>query len=187
MSRPKPFEDNADSPHAETFAAIKEGTGLDYVPVYFRTQIHAPQVVQGTLAVMDAFLSKGTIDPGLKQMIMVAISAARSCGYCESIHSAFCLMSGVTLDRLEEMANALHGFNPSRDREILKFAVKAALTPLEVTEEDHETLRAEGVTDAEIVEITSLAGMCVMFNIFADVMGLETDDGTKRFLEAQIA
>jgi alkylhydroperoxidase family enzyme len=51
------------------------------------------------------------------------------------------------------------------------------------TEEDFETVRAQGVTDEEIVQIISLAALANYLNTMANAMRVEVDDTVSEALE----
>ena len=70
-------------------------------------------------------------------------------------------------------------------RKIIQFAIRCADEPLTVKEEDYAQIRNFGITDAEIVEIVSLAAMGSYFDILADALKLEVDSYLRELLPGE--
>lgn len=58
---------------------------------------------------------------------------------------------------------------------MLEFAYKLTLTPWEMVEEDTDALRAAGFSDADILDITQVAGYFAFVNRLADGLGVELE------------
>ena len=65
---------------------------------------------------------------------------------------------------------------PRRVQQIVKFAQKCASAPATVTDDDYESVRAEGVSDEEIVEIIALAALGNYLDTLADAIRVDVDD-----------
>jgi alkylhydroperoxidase family enzyme len=61
------------------------------------------------------------------------------------------------------------------DVAIMAFAEKVTLNAYKVTEEDHEKLRAHGLTDAEILDVVLAASARAFFSKVLDATGAEPD------------
>jgi AhpD family alkylhydroperoxidase len=60
------------------------------VPNFFKTLANSPEVLKGTWSAYRNISTRGFISEVVKEMIFVAISAAKKCAYCEAAHLAFC-------------------------------------------------------------------------------------------------
>jgi uncharacterized peroxidase-related enzyme len=119
----------------------------------------------------------------LKEMLFVAISAARNCQYCTTAHLAFCALLGVDTATLALLDTNLDAIEPQRTREVIRFAVHCATDPGGLTPADYEVLRRQGITDAEIVEIVAMAAFSVYATIVADALQVDIDTGFHTILQ----
>jgi len=60
-------------------------------------------------------------------------------------------------------------------RAIVEFAVKASRNPQSLVPEDYERVRAQGVTDEELVEIILIAAMGKYLDTLADALKIEVE------------
>jgi AhpD family alkylhydroperoxidase len=75
----------------------------------------------------------GTLPRALKEMMFVAISKDRDCKYCEAAHAACCRMLGVDATTIQQIRSRTDELQPARKREVIRFAVKCARTPQELS------------------------------------------------------
>ena len=64
---------------------------------------------------------------------------------------------------------------PQRVRAIIEFAVKASHNPQSLVREDYERVRAQGITDEELVEIILIAAMGKYLDTLADALKIEVE------------
>ena len=98
MSTVKLLEDHELSPAAaEVFADIRATRRTDFVNNIWRALANQPALLertwQGVKDVMDA---PGALDPLVKEMVYIAVSAANNCGYCVHSHTAAARAKGMT-------------------------------------------------------------------------------------------
>jgi alkylhydroperoxidase family enzyme len=72
---------------------------------------------------------------------------------------------------------------PETDVAIMAFAEKVTLNAYKITEEDHEKLRAHGLSDAEILDVVLTASARAFFSKVLDATGAEPDPETHGKLE----
>ena len=77
--------------------------------------------------------------------------------------------------------------SPAPDPAIVAFAVKSAKTPTAVGQADYDALREMGISDAEIVEIVTLAALGVYLDVLADALKVDVDEFITQGLEATAA
>jgi alkylhydroperoxidase family enzyme len=68
-------------------------------------------------------------------------------------------------------------------QEIIKFAVRCALSPQGLTEADYDKVREQGVSDEELVEIIGWAAIAMYNDTISDSLKLG-DPTTQQFIEA---
>lgn len=63
----------------------------------------------------------------------------------------------------------------TRERAILEYAVKLTNTPSEMVEDDVQQLRAEGLSDAEILDVCQVTSYYAYANRLVDGLGVELE------------
>jgi uncharacterized peroxidase-related enzyme len=157
----------------EDFAAKMQ---FPSAPNFIMTQGHAHGVARGTWDLVRNVLVGGEIPRWIKEMMFVAISFDRNCGYCTAAHLACCRMLKVDPEWIELAAGSIAEIPDPKLREMMRFALKCSREPRSVTSSDHSHLQSFGLSEKEILEIISMAGLAVYANILADSTGMEADD-----------
>jgi AhpD family alkylhydroperoxidase len=86
---------------AEIFADIKRTKNIDFVPNFWRTLAINPAQLElvwtnlKTLMHPDAVGRQSPLDPAVREMIALAVSATNGCSYCVNSHSAALAKLGV--------------------------------------------------------------------------------------------
>jgi uncharacterized peroxidase-related enzyme len=168
---------------ARVFAEFLRTKGTAFVPNFFKTLAHAPAALEGTWNVNRDVGNRGLLPTALKEMVFVAISAARNCQYCTTAHLAFCALLGVDAATLSLVDTNIDAIEPQRTREVLRFAVHCATNPGSLTPADYEVLRSHGITEAELVELVAMAAFSVYATIVADVLKVDIDTGFHAILQ----
>ncbi len=99
------------------------------IPNFFKTLTNNPTVLQATWSVYRDVSSRGLIEEAVKEMIFVAISAAKNCAYCQAAHLAFCRILKVDQETCENLVRDIDALQPERIRDIVRFAVKTGVAP----------------------------------------------------------
>jgi uncharacterized peroxidase-related enzyme len=148
---------------------------LRFVPNFFKTLANSPAVLEGTWNVYRNVSTRGSISEVLKEMIFVAISAAKKCTYCEAAHLAFCRILKVDPETCNNLVNNLDALRPDRTREIIRFSVKAATDPKGLTDADYDTLKKHKIEESEIIEIVAMSAFAMYAITIADALKLDVD------------
>jgi uncharacterized peroxidase-related enzyme len=162
---------------ARIFADFRRTKGTAFVPNFFKTLANAPAAMEGTWNVYRDVGNRGLLPTALKEMLFVAISAARNCQYCTTAHLAFCTLLGVDPATLAVLATNIGAIEPQRTREVIQFAVRCATDPGSLAEANYDVLRGQGITEAEIIEIVAMAAFSVYATIVADALKVDIDPG----------
>jgi AhpD family alkylhydroperoxidase len=75
----------------------------DWVNNFWKVLAHDPASLRRIWANIKEVMGPGTIDPLVKEMVYVAISASNSCRYCIASHSAAARAKGMTEAQYSEL------------------------------------------------------------------------------------
>jgi uncharacterized peroxidase-related enzyme len=169
-------EGAAEGEVAEVFDEIKRVMEIPFVPNIMKSQGLSASALKGTWGALSNVFLRTNLPMSLASMILYSIAAARNCEYCSAVHKMTCKTVGIDEDTLAALEKDLEALTPRRVQQIVKFAQKCAAAPATVTEEDYEGVRAEGVSDEEIVEIVALAALGNYLDTLADAIRVDVDD-----------
>jgi AhpD family alkylhydroperoxidase len=102
---------------AAIFADIKRTKQIDFVPLFWRTIASNPAQLElvwtnlKTLMHPEAVGRNPRLDPRLREMIALAVSATNACPYCVNSHTAALLKLGVDRETLGEVMAIVGLFN----------------------------------------------------------------------------
>jgi len=168
-------EESAVEAVRDIFDDIKRVLEIPFVPNIHGVAANAPNVLHGTWdALRHVFLTTNLPMP-LASMILFSIAAAKNCQYCSAVHEVTCRNLGVEEETLARVTGDLDSLTPRRVQAIIKFAQKCALTPQSLVEADYEAVRAEGISDQELIEIIGLAALGNYLDTLADGLKVEVD------------
>ena len=148
---------------------------LRSVPNFFKTLANSLPVLEGTWNVYRNVSTRGSISEVLKEMMFVAISAAKKCTYCEAAHLAFCRILNVDPETCSNLVNNLDALRPDRTREIVRFSVKAGTDPQGLTDADFDALKRHKIEESEIIEIVAMSAFATYAITIADALKLDVD------------
>jgi AhpD family alkylhydroperoxidase len=75
----------------------------DYINNFWKAIAHDPVTLKRTWASIKQIMGPGSLDPLLKEMIYVAVSATNQCGYCIASHTAAARKAGMTDAQFAEL------------------------------------------------------------------------------------
>lgn len=98
------LSDEDASPEARAvFDEIRALRQTDYVNNFWRALAHDPALLRATWDRLKVVMAPGTLDPLVKEMLYVAVSAANSCSYCVHSHTASARAKGMTDEMYGEL------------------------------------------------------------------------------------
>lgn len=107
-----------------------------------------------------------------RELAATAESRVNGCPYCASVHAQrFVQMKGDRELMLCLLDEGVGTELPPKQRAIVDYSVKLAATPSAATKADIERLRAEGLDDAEILDITLSVAMFANANRLMQTLG----------------
>jgi uncharacterized peroxidase-related enzyme len=167
-----------DAPKASAvvYEEFHRGMGFPAPPNFILTQGHAANVARGSWEAVRNILVTGDIPRWIKELMFVAISVERDCAYCAAAHVACCRSLQVDPDWTDAVSSGKIEAIPDRKlRDMITFAVKAALDPQGLEPADYNRLHAHGLGIPQVVEIIGMAAFAVYANIVADATAMAPD------------
>ncbi len=142
------------------------------VPNIFLHMAQSPITLQTYLTLSES-ASKLSLSPMLQEKIALKCAEANQCHYCLSAHTAIAKAKGLTD---EDILLSRKGSSPQKKEEaILDFVKKIIEKKGHVSEEDVTLLKAEHVTDQEVVEIILVTVLNMFTNYFNNIVKPEID------------
>lgn len=83
--------------------AIRAARGTDHVNNFWRALAHDPAQMREVWERAGRVMGAGALDPLVKELIYVAVSATNGCGYCVHSHSAAARAKGMTPEMHAEL------------------------------------------------------------------------------------
>ncbi len=85
------------------FDDILETRNLRQVNNFWKALAHHPPTLKRTWESLKAVMGDGTLDPLVKELVYVAVSATNGCGYCIHSHTAAARKLGATEAMIGEL------------------------------------------------------------------------------------
>jgi AhpD family alkylhydroperoxidase len=82
---------------------IMRARGTDWVNNFWKALAHDPALLRRTWEQVQAVMAPGALDPLLKEMVYVAVSATNGCEYCTYSHTAAARKKGMSEAMLMEL------------------------------------------------------------------------------------
>ena len=82
---------------------IMRARGTDRVNNFWKALAHDPALLRRTWDSVRQVMAPGALDPLVKEMIYVAVSATNGCEYCSHSHTAAARAKGMTEEMLGEL------------------------------------------------------------------------------------
>lgn len=139
-------------------------------PNLMRIMAQSPAVLEAYLNFSGA-LSGGTLSPGLREQIAIAVAEVNKCQYCLSAHTAVGRLVG--LDDSELVAARQSASSDPKAEAALRFAQAIVLTRADVSDNDVKRVREAGYTDEEIAEMVANVAANIFTNYFNHVAQTE--------------
>jgi uncharacterized peroxidase-related enzyme len=140
-----------------------------FVPNVFLVLARRPAEFRAFFAYHDALmLREGGLSKAEREMIVVATSAANDCSYCVIAHGAILRIYARTpTSPISSPRTTAAPTSPRGSASMLDFAVKLALTPQQVGDDDLAHLRDAGFDDDDIWDIGAITGLFALSNRLA--------------------
>jgi len=180
---PEPFIDlvpveKAQGLRKALYDELERVRGKGRVSNLFKAYSAFPQLGMANLRRLMALLGEGSLSVKFKEAVMTALAEVNRCDYCVSFHATALRNAGASDAEVE----AALRFDPQgiglsiKEQALFEYALKANGDPHGITRMDVDSLRAFGVTDAEIVETLETVNTGNAFNLINGALNVGADD-----------
>jgi len=160
----------------ERIAVVQQKSG--FVPNVFLAMAHRPEEFRAFFAYHDALMEKPSgLTQAQREMIVVATSAANQCHYCVIAHGAILRIRARNPLVADQVAiNYRKADLDDRDKAMLDFAVKVAITPWLIGDADYGALSRHGFSRDEQWDIAAIAALFALSNRMANATDMRPND-----------
>lgn len=158
----------------EKIKDVTEKSG--FTPNVFRAIAARPEEWRAFMQMHDSLMDRQT--PGLskadRELIVVATSAQNDCLYCVIAHGAIARIRAKNPYIADQLAIDWRKADlDDRMKVVIEVAVKLAVTPAQVTDEDQQRLRDAGLSDEDVADVGAIVAFFAMSNRLAHWSGLQ--------------
>lgn len=157
----------------EQLAAMQVTPSSGKISPYVRTLAHDPDsYVCRTKLFNDIMYVKGGLDRAERELGALVASCINGCTYCASVHARrYIELTGnsATVERIYRFG--LHEPDSPRIRAMIDFCEALSITPPSATAEHIGRLRAEGLDDADILDLAHSAAIFGWANRLMHTLG----------------
>jgi len=156
----------------ERILAVQEKSG--FVPNVFLKLARRPAEFRAFFAYYDALMLKdGALSKAEREMVVVATSALNNCLYCVVAHGAILRIYQKDPLIADQLAtNYLKASLPPRQRAMLDFACKVAVSSATIDNEDYRVLQEHGFDTEAAWDIAAIAAFFALSNRIANFSGM---------------
>ena len=163
-------KDDASERAQELLEQVQQTFGK--IPNIFKVMANSPAVLQSYLNFSGA-LSTGVLDVKIAERIALFISQQNDCEYCLSAHSMLAKNAGLSQ---EEILQARRGLSANqRAQSALFFAGSVYQNKGQVSVSDLASIREEGFSDEEVLEIIGHVNLTNLTNFINNVAQTTVD------------
>jgi uncharacterized peroxidase-related enzyme len=171
---PLPKEKAAPEVH-DLYDKLTKANG--FMPAFFGTMAHRPDVLKSFLALYSAAINQGTVEPRYKELAYLKTARVNVCEYWTRAHTASSKRHGIT----EEQLAAIDFYRRSphfdeKDKATLLYAERVTRGASALREKALEELK-KYFSEDQIVELTVVICVANFTNRFNDAMQLQPDLG----------
>lgn len=169
MTRIEPVNPDRASPEQrEALSTVKKAFGK--VPALYAIFGHSPAVLEALLQLQGA-LGAGALKRREQHLIDLHASQLNGCGYCLSAHTAI-----AKSDRVDDLEALRHGeVTAPRERALVGIVRRVVLNGGALAGAEIAAAREAGLSDQEIVEAITAAGLRSLVNAMAIASGAPID------------
>ncbi len=150
--------------------------GFGIVPNLFKSMATRPAFLEANWNHFRSTVLAGELPRTLKEMIGVAISQKNGSNYALQVHLHSLTVLGISETVLGLLVTDFDACPlPRLQKEVIRFALRAATSPSALNEEDYHRLRELDLSSTEIFEVIATANLFTSVNQYTDCIALEID------------
>ncbi|MFN7124504.1 MAG: carboxymuconolactone decarboxylase family protein [Allorhizobium sp.] len=96
-------DEEASAEALAVFDDIRAKRGTDYVNNFWRALAHDPDELKSVWDRLQTVMAPGALDPLVKELLYIAVSATNGCAYCVHSHTASATAKGMTPEMHAEL------------------------------------------------------------------------------------
>ncbi len=170
MTRINPITETQATGHTkELYTAVNKKLGL--VPNMVKTMAVSTPVLESYLAFSGT--AGNTLNAQERELIALAVAEVNGCEYCTAAHSTIGKMVGLSPEAIQTARRGT-GTN-ARQQAIIELAVAIADERGNISDSQLQKAREAGLTDAEILEVTTNVVLNFFTNFVNNVAETEVD------------
>ncbi|MDH4412866.1 MAG: carboxymuconolactone decarboxylase family protein [Rhizobium sp.] len=100
-------DEEASAEALAVFDDIRTKRGTDYVNNFWRALAHDPDELKAVWNRLQTVMAPGALDPLIKELIYIAVSATNGCAYCVHSHTASAKAKGMTPEMHAELIQVI--------------------------------------------------------------------------------
>jgi len=155
---------------------IKAELGFGMVPNLFKSMGTNASFLEGNWKKFQGVVLQGQLPRTLKEMMGVVISQANQSEYALRVHMHSLSAFGTSAEVLNLLVSDFdHCPLPERDKAAIRFCLRAATEPDQMSLADYQQLQGLGLERLEIFEIIATANLFTGVNQYTDAIALEID------------
>jgi uncharacterized peroxidase-related enzyme len=165
----------------EQLTALKVTPSNRSVGAYSLVLAHDPEALSERSPLYNGIMfgAKG-LPRADRELGAVAASRINGCSYCASVHALRFTQLTKEPEVMERIqADGVEAVLDPRRSAILDYAAKLTRDPAAITPADAEPLRAQGLTDLEILDLTHAVAMFAWANRLMQTLGEPADSAPK--------
>ncbi len=150
------------------------GEHIGFIPDGLKLYSFSPPLLESFVGNISYFNGGTNIPPSLTALIRYLVSAKADCQYCIDLNEGFLSNMGVDLDAVRAARSNIE-LAPVDDKEksLLKLALKAVDSPLDVSHDDLQLVREHGWNDRDIFDAVVQANNNRAFNNILRTFNIE--------------
>ena len=149
-----------------------------FIPNVFLAMAHRPEEFRAFFAYHDTLMDKASgLTKAEREMIVVATSSANQCHYCVIAHGAILRVRAKNPLIADQVAvNYRKADITPRQKAMLDFALKVAVAPYAIGEQEFAALKSHGFSQDDVWDIGAIAAFFAMSNRLANVSDMRPND-----------
>jgi len=147
---------------------------------YYLTLVHQPLMLRHRSTAYNAIMyASGGLPRAERELGAMVVSVTNGCVYCTSVHAQRYAQLARRTDTVEQVfADPASAGSTARERAIATFAQAVTLRPAKLGAADVAPLRAQGMSDEEIIDLLHAVAIFGWANRLMQNLGEPADDGS---------
>ncbi len=168
-----PYVEREDAPEniQGMYDALQKKFGV--VPNVIKAMANSPQLLSGFMPFLGAALGPSKVSGDIKELAILTTSKLNGCSYCTAHHTAAGKRAGLTDEKIAAADDPDSDALDDKEKAVVRYSAELAKN-VAASDEALNELRKH-FDDAEIAEITMVAGVFHVLTRFADTFKVELE------------